>query len=192
MVGETSTSLFARVSFAGAECGLQSRSGLAAESFDSTSLATRFLPTTTPTTATRDDGARARGRRRRMLRRRARERCHRVCDDARARVTSRRRLDVSRRPIRRPTKLKPSPLDVDDSVTCLKRPPPRARHSTPSADAARCRKSKRRCSASTGTRCARCRGPIARRTPRVEPRARLAPPSALGSIHAPARLTARE
>jgi hypothetical protein len=32
----------------------------------------------------------------------------------------------------------------------------------------------------------------ARRTPRVEPRARLAPPSALGSIHAPARLTARE
>ena len=60
MVAETSTSLFARVSFAGAECGLQSRSGLAAESFDSTSLATRFLPTTTPTTATRDDGARAR------------------------------------------------------------------------------------------------------------------------------------
>lgn len=59
MVAETSTSLFARVSFAGAECGLQSRSGLAAESFDSTSLATRFLPTTTPTTATRDDGARA-------------------------------------------------------------------------------------------------------------------------------------
>ena len=74
MVAETSTSLFARVSFAGAECGLQSRSGLAAESFDSTSLATRFLPTTTPTTATRDDGARARGRRRRILRRRARER----------------------------------------------------------------------------------------------------------------------
>ena len=74
MVAETSMSLFARVSFAGAECGLQSRSGLAAESFDSTSLATRFLPTTTPTTATRDDGARARGRRRRVLRRRARER----------------------------------------------------------------------------------------------------------------------
>lgn len=74
MVAETSTALFARVSFAGAECGLQSRSGLAAESFDSTSLATRFLPTTTPTTATRDDGARARGRRRRILRRRARER----------------------------------------------------------------------------------------------------------------------
>ena len=72
MVAETSTSLFARVSFAGAECGLQSRSGLAAESFDSTSLATRFLPTPTPTTATRDDGARARGRR--VLRRRARER----------------------------------------------------------------------------------------------------------------------
>ena len=53
------------MTFAGAECGLQSRSGLAAESFDSTSLATRRDATTTRALfagATRDDGGDARAR----------------------------------------------------------------------------------------------------------------------------------
>jgi len=76
------------VTFAGAECGLQSRSGLAAESFDSTSLATRrdatrrarFLPATRG-----DDGgdARARDDARRVASSTSRFRAFSCFDDAR-------------------------------------------------------------------------------------------------------------